>query len=62
MLKLHEKYIVDENGKKTAVMIGMDKFKKIMKIVEDYEDIKDFDERMKNPTWITSEDFLKKTK
>ena len=36
----NEKYIVDE-------------YNRLMEIVEEYEDIKEFDERMKDPEWIS---------
>lgn len=60
MIKTNEKYIVDDSGKKSAVVLPIDEYKRLMEIVEEYEDIKEFDKRMKDPEWI-SLDEIKKT-
>ncbi len=44
-------FIVDEKGKKTGVCLSLEDYERLLKIVEEYEDIKDFDERMKDPEW-----------
>ena len=44
-------FIVDEKGKKTGVFLSLEDYEQLLKIVEEYEDIKDFDERMKDPEW-----------
>lgn len=43
MLALHEKYIVDEKGKKTATILSYTEWKKILVILEEYEDIRAYD-------------------
>jgi len=60
MIKTNEKFIVDDSGKKSAVVLPIDEYKRLMEIVEEYEDIKEFDKRMKDPEWI-SLDEIKKT-
>jgi len=40
VLKLREKYIVDEKGKKKSVVLDIKEFKKIVQIVEDLEDLR----------------------
>lgn len=47
-------YIVDDTGKKTGVFLSLDEYEKFLKIKEEFEDIKDFDERIKSGDW---EDF-----
>ena len=59
MIKTHEKYIVDNSGKKSAVVLPIDEYNRLMEIVEEYEDIKEFDERMKDPEWISLDEIKK---
>ena len=42
---------LDENGKKTGVFMSLEEYEKLIEIFEEYEDIKDFNERMKDPEW-----------
>jgi len=44
-------FIVDEKGEKTGVLLSLEDYERLLEIVEEYEDIKDFDERMKDPEW-----------
>ena len=44
-------FVVDENGEKTGVFMSLEEYEKLIEIFEEYEDIKDFDERMKDPEW-----------
>jgi len=60
MIKLHEQYLIDNKGKKRAVVVDIKTFEKVVAILEDYEDIKDFDERITNPEWLSAEEFRKK--
>lgn len=39
-LKLNEKYIVDEKGRKKSVVLDIEEFKKIVQIIEDLEDLR----------------------
>lgn len=43
MLALHEKYIVDEKGKKTAAILSYAEWKKVLAVLEEYEDIQAYD-------------------
>ena len=43
MLILHEKFIVDEKGKKTAAVLPYAEWKKVAAILEEYEDICAYD-------------------
>jgi hypothetical protein len=52
MLRLHEKYIIDETGKKTAAILPYAEWKKVAAILEEYEDICAYDKaksRRSNP-------------
>ena len=53
MIEVKEQYLVNSKGDKSAVLIPIEDYKKLMDIVEEYEDIKDFDERKENPEWIS---------
>jgi len=61
MIQLHEQFIVDDKGKKSGVIIQIEEYNKILDVLEEYEDIKDLDERTSDPEWI-SLDELKKLK
>jgi len=43
MLKLNEHYIVDKDGKKSAVVIDIEDFKKIIKLLKKNEEIENYD-------------------
>lgn len=63
MLALHEKYIVDENGKKTAIVLPFTEWQKVMHILEEYDDICAYDKAKSKPSdAISFEDALKKLK
>jgi hypothetical protein len=44
MLSLHEKYIIDDKGRKTAIMLPYSEWKKVLAILEEHEDIHAYDE------------------
>ena len=50
MLTLHEKFIVDEKGKKTATVLPYAEWKKVASILEEYEDICAYDEAKSRPS------------
>ena len=50
MLALHEKYIIDEAGKKTAVVIPFKEWKKVREVLEEYDDIRAYDVAKKKPS------------
>lgn len=59
MIQLHEQFIVDDKGKKSGVIIRIDEYNKILDVLEEYDDIKDVDERTSNPEWISLEEVKK---
>jgi hypothetical protein len=50
------KYVVDENGRKTGVLLPLEEYERLLEIADEYEDIRDFDERMKDPQWESFEE------
>jgi len=50
------RYIVNSKGKKTEVVLPLSVYKRMLERLEDIEDIKDFDEAMKNPEFIPWEE------
>jgi len=56
MIKLHEQYIIDGSGTKSAVLLPIEDYRKLMEIVEEFEDIQDFDRRMSDAEWISFDD------
>jgi hypothetical protein len=48
-LQMTPEFVVDENGKKTGVYLNIEDFNKIMELLEDFADIIDYDEAMKEP-------------
>ena len=43
MLKLNERYIVDRDGKKSAVVIDMEEFEGLVELLKEYEEIETYD-------------------
>jgi hypothetical protein len=61
MLTLHPKYITDNQGKKTAVILPMKDFKAILEELEELEDIKLYDEaKNANESSYWAEDVFKR--
>lgn len=58
---LVKNYLVNEKGKLTAVVIDIKKYKKLLKLIEDNEDLHEFD-RLKDEPSIPYEDFEKQLK
>ena len=50
MLAINPKYIVDENGKKTAAVLTMKEYDFLMKCLEDLEDILEMDSAVETAT------------
>ena len=57
--KTEVRYIVNDKGEKTEVVLPIELYERLLDEVEELEDIKDFDEEMKKGEW---EDFEKVTK
>ena len=63
MLTLHEKFIVDENGKKAATVLPYKEWQKIISILEEYEDICAYDRAKSRPSHpISFKDAIKQIK
>lgn len=50
MAKVKLKYLIDENGAKTAVVLPLKEYKQLLRRLEDLEDALDLDEATKNAT------------
>jgi PHD/YefM family antitoxin component YafN of YafNO toxin-antitoxin module len=61
MLNLHPQYITDANGEKSLVILSAKEFNIIMEELEDYEDIKLYDQAKKedNGERILLADYVK---
>ena len=57
--KTEVRYIVNDKGEKTEVVLPIELYERLLDEVEELEDFKDFDEAMKKGEW---EDFEKVTK
>lgn len=64
MTTLNPKYITDKNGKKTAVILKIKEYQKILEELEDVEDITLYDEAKKEDdgTRIEFREYLKNRK
>jgi hypothetical protein len=63
MLTLHEKFIIDDKGRKTATVVPYAEWKKVTAILEEYEDICAFDKAKSRPSHpISFEKAVKKLK
>jgi len=63
MLAIHEKFIVDERGKKTATVLPYPEWKKILAILEEYEDIQAYDKaKARSPRMMPFKKSIKKLK
>lgn len=56
-LELNEKYIVDEKGNKKSVVLDIKEFKKIVRVVEDLEDLRHIIKHRKEER-ISLDDFI----
>ena len=43
MAVVHEQYVVDEKGTRTAVILGIDEYRKMMEDIEELETIRAYD-------------------
>jgi hypothetical protein len=60
MFAVHEKYIVDEKGTKSAVVLPYAEWNKICEVLEEYEDICAYDKAKAQPSDpISFDDALK---
>lgn len=56
-LALNEKYIVDNKGNRTGIVLDIDEYQRILELLEDIEDIKYIREH-KNDERISLDDFI----
>jgi hypothetical protein len=63
-MTLHPKYITDETGNKSAVILPIKEYDKLMEELEDMEDIRLYDEAKKTDdgSRITLDEYMKKRK
>jgi hypothetical protein len=54
--RLGVRYIVDAQGEKTEVVLPIALYEKLVERAEELEDIRDFDEAMKDPDFIPWEE------
>ncbi len=50
MLKVREKYLIDERGRKTAVVLPVREYRRLMERLEDLEDALELDEARRTST------------
>jgi hypothetical protein len=50
MLALHEQYIINDKGKKTAIVLAYKEWEKILEILEEFEDISAYDKVKTQPS------------
>ncbi|HEV2523788.1 MAG TPA: hypothetical protein VGU44_01480 [Gammaproteobacteria bacterium] len=44
MFAIHEQYLINEKGQKKAVVLPVSEWKKVLEILEEYEDIRAYDQ------------------
>lgn len=50
MLRIHEEYVVDVDGKKKAIVVPMSEWQKILEALEELDDIKAYDKAKSKPS------------
>lgn len=50
MLALHEKFIVNEKGKKTDIVLPYAEWEKVLDVLEEYEEIRAYDRAKAKPS------------
>lgn len=56
----HARFIVTPDGQKTEVILPLKDYEYLMSLVEELEDIRDFDERIKSDEWVDLAELEKK--
>ena len=54
------RYIVNDKGERTEVVVPIELYEQLLERLEDIEDIRDFDEAMKDPEWKDFEEVAKR--
>ncbi len=50
MIELHEEYLVDEEGNRKAVVISIPEWRQIVRMLEELDDIRAYDEAKSQPS------------
>ena len=50
MLRIHQDYLIDENGKKKAVVVPFSEWQKIKEELEELDDIRAYDKAKSKPS------------
>ncbi len=50
MIRLHKEYLIDEKGKKKAVLLPYDEWQKILEDLEELEEIRAYDKAKSEPS------------
>lgn len=50
MLKIHQDYLIDENGNKKAVVVPLSEWQKIKEALEELDDIRAYDQAKSKPS------------
>ena len=50
MLKIHQDYLIDENGNKKAVVVPFSEWQKIKEALEELDDIRAYDQAKSKPS------------
>ena len=50
MIAIHEDYLVDENGKKKAVVVPVSEWEQILEALEELDEIRAYDEAKSHPS------------
>lgn len=59
VIRLKEKYVVDESGKRKAVLLDMDTYRKLLDHLEELEDALDLDEAVRTSDSFRSYDEIR---
>ena len=50
MIVTHEEYVVDRDGERKAVIVPLDEWQAVLEALEDYEDVRAYDEAKRQPS------------
>ncbi len=48
-MAIKERWLVDESGKRIAVVLDIEEYNKLLEELEEQDDVRDFDKAMANP-------------
>jgi hypothetical protein len=50
MIALHEQYVIDSSGKKTAIVLPLNEWEKVLTLLEELDDIQAYDLAKSHPS------------